>query len=264
MNVVDSYLKHIHINKQDYTDDKELLNAIHHHHYLYIPFENLDIHLGKRLSMNPNEVLEKIVTGNRGGLCYETNSLLYLILEELGYNVHFISSKFWNKEKQTWNADYSHLALCVTINGDQYLFDVGMGGAFIHPIQLEDNNTQTDLNGQYRIVKETQSSFILLKNIDGNWIQELKIDANPQPLEAFIPMLHKTETDPLSHFTQKIICSKQTLTGRISITNRALKITNHGEKNVYPIIDHFEWDRLLYEHFNINIPSISSKLQTIN
>src|SRR6185436_1903286 len=56
---------------------------------LNVPFENLDIHLGRRIEIDPESVFRKVVNERRGGFCYELNSLFHDLLAELGFDVEF-------------------------------------------------------------------------------------------------------------------------------------------------------------------------------
>lgn len=53
----------------------ETLRGLHLSHVLTVPFENLDIHLGRPISLEPSALFEKIVTSRRGGYCFELNGL---------------------------------------------------------------------------------------------------------------------------------------------------------------------------------------------
>lgn len=65
----------------------QTLTAIHEAHLRAIPYENLDIHLGRTLSLDIEAIYDKIVTRRRGGWCYEMNGLLSWALRELGFAV---------------------------------------------------------------------------------------------------------------------------------------------------------------------------------
>ena len=75
----------------NYTGSREVsaatLKGLHFAHVHNVPFENLDIHLGKALSLNPAELFAKIVTRKRGGYCYEVNSFFAIILRAFGFHV---------------------------------------------------------------------------------------------------------------------------------------------------------------------------------
>jgi hypothetical protein len=48
------------------------LTALHRAHLAAIPFENLDIILGRGIAVDLESVQRKLVHGRRGGYCYET------------------------------------------------------------------------------------------------------------------------------------------------------------------------------------------------
>jgi len=70
------------------------LRALHRAHLLAIPYENLDIHLGRQLTLDPEAMFTKLVDERRGGWCYEMNGLLGRVLETLGFDVHKVVSGF--------------------------------------------------------------------------------------------------------------------------------------------------------------------------
>src|SRR5258708_26981527 len=63
------------------------LRPLHRAHQMTVPFENLSIHLPEPISLNPGDLLDKIVTRRRGGFCYELNGAFALLLEALGAHV---------------------------------------------------------------------------------------------------------------------------------------------------------------------------------
>ena len=68
------------------------LNDLILHHTLCFPFENLDVHLGNRIRLDPPAVMKKLVHGGRGGYCYESNGLFMYILRFMGYTCVILSS----------------------------------------------------------------------------------------------------------------------------------------------------------------------------
>src|ERR1700690_1319067 len=65
----------------------ETLGGLHLAHLCAVPFENLDIHLGRPIALDDAGLFEKIVTRRRGGFCYELNGLFAALLRELGFSV---------------------------------------------------------------------------------------------------------------------------------------------------------------------------------
>ena len=109
----------------------DVLYAVHRRHLLAIPYENLDIHLGRELSLNLPAIFDKIVTRRRGGWCYEMNGLLAWALREMGFDVTLLSG-----------AEGKHLVLRVQLE-QAWLADVGYGNGILEPLPLiEGEHTQ--------------------------------------------------------------------------------------------------------------------------
>ena len=71
---LDAYLRRI-----DYRGAREptlpALQALHLAHATHIPFENLDILLGRSIRLDLASLQAKLVAGGRGGYCFEQNTL---------------------------------------------------------------------------------------------------------------------------------------------------------------------------------------------
>ena len=65
----------------------ETLTVVHRAHLRAIPYENLDVQLGRPVTIERPAIFEKIVSRHRGGWCYEMNGLLGWALGELGFRV---------------------------------------------------------------------------------------------------------------------------------------------------------------------------------
>jgi len=61
----------------------ETLAALHRAHVLSIPFENLDILLGRPIRLDLASLQAKLIRARRGGYCFEQNSLFAAVLERL-------------------------------------------------------------------------------------------------------------------------------------------------------------------------------------
>src|SRR5262249_26469036 len=75
----------------------ETLAQIHLAHLLTVPFENLDIHLGRPILLDLDRIFDKIVRRRRGGFCYELNGLFGWLLGALGFDVTMVSARVANE-----------------------------------------------------------------------------------------------------------------------------------------------------------------------
>jgi len=232
------------------------LKEIHKNHLLTVPFENLDIINGEPLSMEPSFLMNKIIQHNRGGICFETNTLLANILLELGFNVQTVSAKFWNDEKQEWNPDFSHLALIVRIEENMYLFDVGVGGGFLEPILLEHNHEYADSNGAYRVINITETTYTLQKLEELVWKDLLFISTESKQLHQFEEQFLYYQTSNETIFTKNKIVNRLTKNGRITLSDHQLKITKNHIVTITEFNSEEEWHKIYNDIFQ---PSKSYK-----
>ena len=86
---------------------------MHRAHLLAVPFENLDIHLGRPISLDQDALFGKIVTRRRGGFCYELNGLFALLLRELGFEVTLLSAGVARADGG-FGPEFDHLTLLVS------------------------------------------------------------------------------------------------------------------------------------------------------
>ena len=72
---------------------ESVLCALHRAQVFAIPFENLDIHLGRPIRLDAASLWAKLVNGQRGGYCYELNGLFLLVLRRLGFAVTCLAGR---------------------------------------------------------------------------------------------------------------------------------------------------------------------------
>ena len=82
-------------------------------HLYSVPFENLDIAAGRRLSVELEAIHDKVVTRRRGGFCYELNGLFAGLLRELGYDVTLLAAEVPEPRDGGPRHDRAHLVLLV-------------------------------------------------------------------------------------------------------------------------------------------------------
>ncbi|MEV0383589.1 arylamine N-acetyltransferase [Nonomuraea sp. NPDC050643] len=112
------------------------LRAVHLAHVRSIPFENLDVVLGRGVALDLGSVQDKLVTGGRGGYCHEHNLLLAAALERLGFPVtrHLARIRLGRS-----HLPRGHAMLTVRAEGRTWLADVGFGGdGLVEPLPFEE------------------------------------------------------------------------------------------------------------------------------
>src|ERR1700752_350639 len=110
----DAYLDRIGLSRP-ITMTVEGLRQLQYAHLMRVPFENLDIHLGRPIRLDLASLWEKIVIRGRGGFCYELNGLFACLLTSLGFQVSLLSARAAHREGGFGPA-FDHLALRVDLD----------------------------------------------------------------------------------------------------------------------------------------------------
>ncbi|KAK7416782.1 hypothetical protein QQX98_004975 [Neonectria punicea] len=130
---IDQYLNHIGFPRDEHPKDPlELLAELQQRQIERVPFENLSLlYSTKRLlSLDLNELFQKIVVRGRGGYCLENNNFFGAVLRCLGSDSIYAAGRV--KQPTTGKAGWigwSHLVNLVKIDNIRYLVDVGHGSA---------------------------------------------------------------------------------------------------------------------------------------
>ena len=226
------------------------LRALHRAHMFAIPFENLDIHIGRPILLGEEVFFDKIVEHRRGGFCYELNGLFAALLHNVGFDVSMLSAGVARPDGG-FSPDFDHMALLVRTDSD-WLADVGFGDSFVEPIKLDESTITRDPTAEYGIKTHGETRILQRRgDSEGTWTPQYRFSLEPHLLSEYEDMCSYQQTSPESHFTQNRICSLATPTGRITVTNDKLIITTDGIREERTIPDETEFKTLLAQHFGI-------------
>jgi N-hydroxyarylamine O-acetyltransferase len=227
----------------------ETLRALHRAHMLSVPFENLDIGWKRKIVIDREAFLRKVVAERRGGFCYELNGAFSALLEAMGFNVTMLSARAPTAIGSD-GPEYDHLALRVDLE-EPWLADVGFGDSFIEPLRLQLGVAQSDGRQRFRIVQLQDALKLETLEAAGNWRTEYLFSLVPRQLEEFSAMCHFHQTSPDSPFTRKRVCSRATSDGRITLSDMKLIITAGGTRKERLLNSEEEWWEALEQNFQI-------------
>jgi len=229
----------------------ETLRRLHRAHMLRVPFENLDIHLGRLIVLDESKLLSKIVEQRRGGFCYELNGAFGALLRALGFDVAMLSAGV-AREEGGFSPPFDHMALLVKLK-ERWLADVGFGDSFMEPLLLDYRQEQIQAEGAYRISSDDDHLILEQRDDAGSWKPQYRFTLQPYQYEAFTQMCHFHQTSPDSHFTQKRTCSLAMPEGRITLAGMRLITTTRGERHERALASEEECATVLREHFGVEI-----------
>ncbi|XP_036439986.1 arylamine N-acetyltransferase, pineal gland isozyme NAT-10-like isoform X2 [Colossoma macropomum] len=211
--------------------DLPTLCTIHKLHVMTVPFENLSIHCGERITMDLKVIYKKIVLDHRGGWCCENNLLFSWVLREMGYKFTTLGARVFNTLKNDFNPMDSHLINLIEIDGKPYIADVSFGVScqIWQPLEMIAGKDQPQPPGVFRLLNDgdrwtlektgrkpliQNEAFATCSLIDKRLKKTIySFLLTPRGADHFLNTIEYLQTSCESLFTQKSICSLQTSTG---------------------------------------------------
>jgi N-hydroxyarylamine O-acetyltransferase len=246
---ISEYLERIHIREIE-KPGYSFLSKLQLQHLLTVPFENLDIHEGTRIVLDEKSLYERIISHGRGGFCYELNGLFRWLLQALGFTAQIVSARVYIPARKTYSPEFDHMVLCVDLE-ERYLVDVGFGDSFRTPIAIPRGNVE-DVSGKYRI-RFDNDRYFLQKLQSGIWQPEYSFTLQPRAISDFEEMCSFHQSSPDSHFTRQMICTIATESGRISLSDDYLTLTEADKKKKSRVKSSADFKQKLKKHFKIQL-----------
>ncbi len=225
----------------------ETLSSVHRAHLLAIPYENLDIHRGGRLTLNSDDHFQKIVGDRRGGWCYEMNGLLAWALREIGFDVTMLASTV-NRQPTGGNIEGNHLILLVKLDRP-YLADVGFGNGFLDPLPLASgSHPQRYLD--YRLRTDGERWWFENHRFAPS---EYDFTLDGYRLSDFEPQSQELQTSPQSGFVKNTVCHRFISDGMITLRGVMLRTTTRIGATERAIDTLPDYQRTLEDVFDIHL-----------
>jgi N-hydroxyarylamine O-acetyltransferase len=247
---LDAYLARVgHAGPRTPTPDT--LHALHLAHATHVPFENLDILLGRPIRLDLESLQAKLVRGRRGGYCFEHNTLFAAALEALGFGVTRLAARV--RFGATRLLPRTHMLLRVEAGGP-WLADVGFGGeGLLHPLPLEPRREVRQYAWSYRLVEEGGLWVLQSRHGDG-WFDLYAFTLEPHYPVDFEMGNHYTATHPSSPFVRAPIVQLPTPEARFILHDRDFTVARGGETISRTVADDDGLLRLLAETFGLEFP----------
>ena len=247
----ESYLRRIGLDGAPAADAAGLAE-LHQAHVFAVPFENLDIMLGRRINLEPGALFEKLVTRRRGGYCFEQNGLFLMALEAMGFTARPLLARVLLDPAGP--SARTHQVALVELDGASWLADVGFGaGTLGRAIPMEPDNIEVMQDASYRIILKEPFGATLQRRETGDWHDQYAFSLE-RVLPADIQLgNHYTSTSPDVHFTQRRITMLAHPRGRSELLNMELSFLRDGQKETRTLSDGGEYLAALREHFGIEL-----------
>jgi len=185
------------------------LTDIHRAHITAVPYESLEIQLGRENVLAEDAFFEKLVRRRRGGWCYEMNGLLTRALRDVGFSVTRVGGAV-ARDLLGEQAIGNHLVGLVDLDR-RYVVDVGLMDGPLEPFPLEE-----------RRWTEGPLEFRLERLPDGWWrfhnhahglARSFDFTEEPRELSWYQGMCTTLQTQDFSPFVQSAFASRRTEKG---------------------------------------------------
>lgn len=223
-----------------------LINQLIAHHLEHLPFCSANVLLKKELSLDPDNVFQRLVEQRRGGYCYEHNKLFQILLAELGCNVcPLLARVLLNGNEQNGR---THRITLVEIDGIQYLVDVGFGVQTPRMAIPLEPHSFSHLTQQFRLHQQGPQHFRLEIWQTDRWQALYRFDLSEvTEMDCDIGHFYASQS-PNSGFYHNLVVSKIT----------------HAQRHLIKNLDIHHYDDELEEQYVESITSASHLHQLLS
>ena len=232
------------------------LRAVQFCHVCTIPFENLDILLGRRIAIDFPSVERKLIRDRRGGYCFEQNQLLAAALRALGFPVTTIAGRIRLGRQPDEPAGLTHMHLIVACEGRRYLADAGIGSmSLTTALDLDTEEEQATPHEPRRVIRQGEYYLQQVK-LGSEWSDVVRFTLEPQhPIDYELGNWF-TCSHPQSRFVQNLSVARAAVGCRYTILNREFTIRqSDGRAEKRELATPEELLAVLAEQFGLHFPA---------
>jgi N-hydroxyarylamine O-acetyltransferase len=231
------------------------LAGVLHAHVRRIPFENLDVLLGRSIDLDLGALQRKLVGARRGGYCFEHATLFAAALEALGFAPVRHSARVVLVSPRT-EVPRTHMFVTVALPEATFVLDPGFGGlAPDVPVPLVDAPRAEGAShwmardGAYWVLKARTAD-----NLVDCWAATLEVDN----ASDFVVANYYTSTHPASAFRNRLMLRAFAGDARVSVMNRSVTIADGATSRTYELADRTALRALLAERFGFDLPEVET------
>ncbi|GAA0297769.1 arylamine N-acetyltransferase [Sphingomonas oligophenolica] len=258
---LDAYLARIGLERRP-AADADGLAMLQRAHRLAIPFENLDVILGRGIRIDSESVFAKLVTARRGGYCFEHNRLFLDALAALGFEARPLLARVWLGAIET--PPVTHALSLVTIAGEDWIADAGFGGSYAPIMRLAvETEVEASDGARFRLARDPVHGWMLSRDGHPGTTDGRNTGAGFQPQYSFalatvwdadLTLSNRwTSAAPESRFLQVRLASRVLPRGMASLNGREYRERDGDGEIAIEITDPHAYRRRLDEAFGIEL-----------
>ncbi|MBO6936184.1 MAG: arylamine N-acetyltransferase [Deltaproteobacteria bacterium] len=230
----------------------EVLGALMDAHVRAIPFENLDVLAGRSISLEPDDLMEKLVHRHRGGYCFEHHGLFERVLDAIGFEVEPLAARVRIKRARDEIPPRTHVCLAVQLGQERWLVDVGVGGlSSTGPIRFVADVEQATPHEPRRLLREDDRWWHQAR-LGDEWIDVAELTGERMPRVDREIANWFTSTHPSSVFRKEAMVARALPSGgRLTLRGNALTRRENGNTERQELATEAEIDEALRSGFGL-------------
>ncbi|HZD91776.1 MAG TPA: arylamine N-acetyltransferase [Pseudolabrys sp.] len=230
------------------------LRALQELHPAAIPFEAIDVLLGRGVDLAPAAVDAKLIGAGRGGYCFEQNGLFRRALNAIGFKVEGLTARVrWMQPAGAPPMPRTHMVLRVMIDGEPWLADVGFGGCVpTVPLRLNTDALQPSRHESFRIARGAGTVIVEAQRHDA-WLPLYEVYPDPQLAIDYEVANWFTATHAESPFRRNLIAARTTPAARYALLDNRLTARKPGGDIEQRMLDADALETALAEIFGLPV-----------
>jgi N-hydroxyarylamine O-acetyltransferase len=225
-------------------------------HMNTIPFENIDVLLGRPIRLDLEALQKKIVTDRRGGYCFEQGALFLAALRALGFDASARTARVILVLKPD-ASPRGHMILAVRVPEGEFVADPGLGGLGCRaPIPL-DGTPAREGDELWSIRTEDRRRVLQVETPERRleaWIAGFDED-NWADFEV---ANHWYSTHPASPMVNRVMVRAMIPGGRLTVMNRDATLRANGVTERFELRDRAALRALVRDHCGFDCPEIET------
>jgi N-hydroxyarylamine O-acetyltransferase len=237
--------------------DLATLRAVHRAHLQAIPYENLDVQLGRPVTIDPARAYDKIVSRRRGGWCYEMNGLLGWALGEIGFSVTRMAGAAMRQERGDFTIG-NHLVLRIDLPDEPapWIADVGFGDGILDPFPLRPAELQAE--GHRFRLELMDAGWWRFHNHEFGGAKSFDFTLPPADPAVLAEKCAWLQSAPDSPFVMNVICQRWRGGEVLQLLGRTYRQIRPGVRQERTIGSADELMSVLTRDFNLDVPEIET------
>ncbi|MFB9609947.1 arylamine N-acetyltransferase [Kutzneria kofuensis] len=230
--------------------DLETLRTLQKRHLMAIPYNSLAYSVDDGIEivdLDDDEVFEKTIVDGQGGACYHLNRMFHRLLAELGYDVSLLAGST-AEGRQNFGTDIEHMFNRVTLDGDEWLVDVGYPGpTYVEPVRVGDE-VQRQYGSQFRIVDHEGGFALQRRGAATRWGVTYTFTTKARQWSDWKELednFRELVADSGRTDTQEVLCGRAFGDGQVFLRQRRHLTVRNGREQVRTITDDNEHRMLL-------------------